>query len=293
MQSFIKLLKNPLGLTGFLLILFWAIIAILSPVIAPPGPDHVGSPYTITRIGFSSLPKAPSSEAIFGTTGGGYDIFYGLVWGARTAFYVGLGVVGTSAIIGTLIGGIAAFIGGIVDNIVMRITDMFMSFPFMIAVIVITVILGKGLDKVVIALILFGWRIYARVIRSAVLTVKARDYVLAAEGIGASKARVFFWHVMPNSIFPVFVYAALNVGRMVLLAAALSFIGIGAEPGYADWGQMINFARSWLTGRPDSPFYYWYTYTYPSVAIVTFVLGWTLLGDTLRDVLDPKMKRIE
>jgi peptide/nickel transport system permease protein len=214
-----------------------------------------------------------------------------MVWfgGSRTAFRVGLIVVGVSAVIGVLLGGMGAFIGGRVDDLVMRITDLFMSFPFLIAVIVSSIVLGKGLDKVIIALIIFGWRSYARLMRSEVLAVKQFDFVTASISIGASKLHIFFRHILPNSIFPVFVLATLEIGNMVLIAASLSFIGVGAEPGYADWGQMINFSRNWLLGAVGDPFRYWYTYTYPSLAILTFVLGWTLLGDTLRDVLDPKM----
>ncbi len=146
--------------------------------------------------------------------------------------------------IGVFLGGIGAFYGGIIDEVVMRITDLFMSFPFLIAVIVMSIVLGKGIDKVIIALIIFGWRTYARVMRSEVLSVKERDYISAAESLGAGKLRIFFWHILPNSIFPVFIIASLDIGTMVLIAASLSFIGVGAEPGYADWGQMINFSRS-------------------------------------------------
>jgi peptide/nickel transport system permease protein len=194
-------------------------------------------------------------------------------------------------IFGTLLGGVGAYIGGAVDSLVMRITDLFMSFPFLIAVIVLTIVLGKGLDKVILALIIFGWRQYARVMRSEVLSVRERDYVEAATSIGMSPVRVFTLHVLPNSIFPVFVLASLDIGVMVLIAASLSFIGVGAEPGYADWGQMINFSRNWLLGVTGKPFAYWYTYLYPSLAILTFVLGWTLLGDTLRDALDPRLRK--
>jgi len=218
---------------------------------------------------------------------------YGIVWGSRTAFRVGLIVVSATALIGVLLGGGGAFLGGMVDEVVMRITDLFMSFPFLIAVIVMSIVLGKGLDKVIIALVVFGWRRYARIMRSEVLSVKEREYVRAAVSLGASKLWIFFRHVLPNSIFPVLVLAALDIGTMVLIAASLSFIGVGAEPGYADWGQMINFSRNWLMGTVGEPFKYWYTYTYPSIAILTFVLGWTLLGDTLRDVLDPKMRRVK
>lgn len=289
METFLKVIKNPLGLIGLLLVLFWLVIATLAPVISPP--KNQRNPYLIARVGFSSMPKAPSARAPFGTTSGGYDILYGIVWGSRTAFRVGLIVVLSSALIGVLLGGIGAFIGGLVDEIVMRITDLFMSFPFLIAVIVLSIVLGKGLDKVILVLIIFGWRSYARIMRSEVLSVKEHEFVNAAESIGAGKSRIFFRHVLPNSIFPVFVLASLDIGSMVLIAASLSFIGVGAEPGYADWGQMVNFSRDWILGAVGEPFRYWYTYTYPSIAILTFVLGWTLLGDTLRDVLDPRMRK--
>ena len=291
MDTLLRVIKNPLGLIGLILVSFWLIIAIFAPFISPP--QNPRNPYAIARIGFSSLPKPPSSKALFGTTSGGYNILYGIVWGSRTAFRVGLIVVSVSALIGVLIGGIGASSGGIVDEVVMRITDLFMSFPFLIAVIIMSIVLGKGLDKVILALIIFGWRGYARIMRSEVLSVKERAFVSAAESIGASKARIFFRHILPNSIFPIFVLASLDIGTMVLIAASLSFIGVGAEPGYADWGQMINFSRSWLLGTVDNPFQYWYTYTYPSIAILTFILGWTLLGDTLRDVLDPRMRKVK
>ncbi len=289
MGSLIKVVRNPLGLTGLILISFWAVIAMLAPVICPP--KKADRPYEISRMSYSSIPTPPTKKAFLGTTGGGYDILYGIVWGSRNAFRVGLIVVGATLFIGVALGGLGAFAGGWADEIVMRITDLFMSFPFLIAVIVMSIVLGKGLDKVILALIIFGWRQYARVMRSEVLSVKEKDYVGAARSIGMSSLRIFTFHVLPNSIFPVFVLASLDIGVTVLIAASLSFIGVGAEPGYADWGQMINFSRNWLLGVSGNPFVYWYTYVYPSLAIVTFVLGWTLLGDTLRDVLDPKLRK--
>jgi len=289
MNSFLKIVKNPLGAIGLVLILFWAGIALSAPVLCPP--KNPGTPYAIARISYSSLPTPPSAKAPLGTTGGGYDIFYGIVWGSRNAFRVGLIVVSITLVIGVLLGGLGAFAGGMVDEVVMRITDLFMSFPFLIAVIVMSIVLGKGLDKVILALIIFGWRQYARVMRSEVLVVKEKDYVSSARSIGMSSLRLFFYHVMPNSIFPVFVLASLDIGATVMIAASLSFLGVGAEPGYADWGQMINFSKGWILGITGSPFCYWYTYVYPSIAIITFVLGWTLLGDILRDVLDPKLRK--
>jgi len=289
MDNLKRILKNPLGATGVAIILFWAVIALLAPVLATP--KNADNPYAMKRVGYSSLPSPPSPKTILGTTGGGYDIFYGMVWGARNSFRLGLIVVSTTLIIGVALGGIGAFIGGTCDMIIMRITDLFMSFPFLIAVIIVSIVLGKGQDKVILALIIFGWRQYARVTRSEVLSIKNKDYVMAARSIGVDESKIFLFHVLPNSIFPVLVLAFIDIGVTVLIAASLSFIGVGAEPGFADWGQMINFSRNWLLGIEGHPLHYWYTYTFPSIAIVSFVLGWTLLGDTLRDVLDPKLRR--
>ena len=289
MDSFLKIVRNPLGLVGLLLITLWAVVALSAPLICPP--KNPKAPYAIARVSYSSLPTPPSAKAPLGTTGGGYDILYGIVWGSRNAFRVGLIVVSITLVIGVLLGGMGAFAGGITDEIVMRVTDLFMSFPFLIAVIVMSIVLGKGLDKVILALIIFGWRQYARVMRGEVLVVKGKDYVSSARSIGMGTLRLFFRHVLPNAIFPVFVLASLDIGATVLIAASLSFLGVGAEPGFADWGQMINFSRGWILGVTGNPFIYWYTYVYPSLAIVTFVLGWTLLGDILRDVLDPKLRK--
>ena len=287
MDKIRQFFKNPLGIIGFVLILFWVVVALFAPVIAPP--EENSDPYMIQRTGFSSLPVPPSDEAPMGLTSGGYNIFYGIVWGSRTAFRVGIIVVSATLMIGIILGGVGSFIGGVVDNLIMRLTDLVMSFPFLIAVIIMSIVLGKGIDKLILALILFGWRNYARVMRSEVLSVKERDFVSAAYSLGMNRIRIFLVHIVPNSIFSVFVLASLDIGTMVLISASLSFIGVGAEPGYADWGQMINFSRNWLLGTIGNPVQYWYTYLFPSLAIFSFVMGWTLLGDTLRDVLDPKM----
>lgn len=286
-----RLFKNPLGTVGLALVTFWAVIAILAPVLAPPSTlQSRRNPYLIERKSFSSIPRPPGPGSPFGTTGGGYDIYYGVIWGSRTAFKVSITVVLSSAVIGTLIGGIGAFVGGLLDEIVMRVVDLLMSLPFLIAVMIMAIVLGKGIDKVIIALIIFGWRSYARLVRSRVLSVKQQDYVLAAKSLGGSSWRILLRHVLPNSIQPAFVLASVEMGRIILVVASLSFIGVGAEPGYADWGQLINFARQWLLGAMGNPFQFWYTYLYPSLAILTFVLGWILLGDALRDVLDPRLR---
>lgn len=278
-----KLIRRPSGVIALLLVGFWITVAALAPLLAPPqDPDNA---YMIVRHGFSSLPKPADKNSLWGTTSGGYDIYYGIVWGSRTALITGLVTVLSSSVIGGLIGGISAYRGGLADDITMRVVDLFMSIPFLIAVIVMTTILGKGLEKIIIALIIFGWHRYARMMRSEVLEIKEQEYVLAARNMGASPAWIFWRHIVPNAIYPIIILISINIGRMVLVAAALSFVGVGAEPGFADWGQMLNFARSWIVGIPGHPFHYWYTYTYAAIAITTFVLGWTLLGDTLRDVL--------
>ncbi len=291
-----KLFKNASSLTGILLLLMFILIAIFAPLLTPSYQDYMkhgfmmfpDDPYQIP-LNFNSTPSAPDKFNIMGVTGGGYDIYYGIIWGTRSAFRIGLIVVGSCAIIGIIIGSFSAYFGGWVDEIIMRITDIFMSFPFLVAAMVMTAILGKGLNNVMIALIVFGWMGYARLIRASVLVAKEDVYVSAARALGASNFRIVFRHILPNTIYPNLIQASMDMGSMVITAAALSFLGVGSEPGYADWGQMISFARNWII-TPGHGMEYWYTFLYPGLAIVLFSLSWNLVGDALRDILDPRLR---
>jgi peptide/nickel transport system permease protein len=282
--------KNPLSIIGIAIVLIFFIIAILAPVMAPPPEGHIDS-YQIPRYGYSPTPTPPSQEHKFGTTQGQYDIFYGVMWGTRSAFKVGLLVIGMVLVIGILLGSIAGYFGGLVDEIIMRITDIFMAFPPLILAMAITVALGPSLNSVIIALTLVSWPIYTRLIRGDILAVREEDYVEAARGVGSSHLRIIARHILPNSIYPTLIMASLDIGAVVLSAAALSFLGLGAPEGYADWGQMIQFSRNWIVGPPGNPLAYWYTVTIPGLFILFFVLGWNLLGDAFRDILDPRLAR--
>lgn len=289
MKTIRYLLSNPLALTGVVLLSSFIVIAILAPVITHREAYQV-SPYQMPRTGFWQRPQAPSPEHPLGTTQSQYDIYYGMVWGTRTAFKIGIGVVAIGSIIGLVIGTIASFYGGMVDEILMRIVDVFMSFPFLIAAMVMTTILGKGLPQMMTALITFGWMGYARLIRSEILHIKEMDYVQAARACGAGDLRLVWKHILPNSLYPVLIQATMNTGSMVLAASALSFLGVGTQPGYADWGQLIALSRNWIMGTSGNPFAYWYTLIYPGAAIFLFVLAWNLVGDALRDILDPRLR---
>jgi len=281
------LLRNPVSLIGVLILLAFVLVAIFAPVLAPPQEFQM-SVYDTPRAGFLATPQPPSAEAIFGTTEGQYDIYYAVIWGTRTAFKIGLGVVAISVLIGTLIGSVAAYYGCAVDEILMRIVDVFMAVPFLIAAMVLTALLGKGIGPITIALTTFGWMGYARVIRSEILRIREMDYVHAARSYGAGDLRLIALHILPNAFFPVLVLATMATGSMVLSASALSFLGVGTEEGYADWGQFIAYSRNWIVGQPGNPFQYWYTLVFPGAAIFLFVLSWNLVGDALRDVLDPR-----
>ncbi|KAB2657928.1 ABC transporter permease [Brucella tritici] len=281
------LLRNPISLVGVLILLAFVLVAIFAPVLAPPQEFQM-SVYDTPRAGFLATPQPPSAEAIFGTTEGQYDIYYAVIWGTRTAFKIGLGVVAISVLIGTLIGSLAAYYGGTVDEVLMRIVDVFMAVPFLIAAMVLTALLGKGIGPITIALTTFGWMGYARVIRSEILRIREMDYVHAARSYGAGDIRLIALHILPNAFFPVLVLATMATGSMVLSASALSFLGVGTEEGYADWGQFIAYSRNWIVGQPGNPFQYWYTLVFPGAAIFLFVLSWNLVGDALRDVLDPR-----
>ncbi len=294
-----KIFRNPSAVLGFALLIFFIIIAILAPVIAKPvnpmmlddngNPTKLDNPYIMPIITWSSEPVPPSAEHPFGMIQG-RDIFYGVVWGTRTAFYIGLTVTIISTLFGIIIGAISGYYGGWIDEILMRITDVFMSIPFLLAAMVLTTILGNGLDKVMIAMTVFGWMGAARLIRANILQVKEEQFVLAAKALGVKDFFIIIRHILPNTIFPVLIQASMRMGSLVITAAGLSFLGLGAPLGYADWGSMLNFTRNWILGTSGSTFSYWYAVFYPGMAMVLFVLAWNLVGDALRDVFDPRLK---
>jgi len=288
MQVLKRLVKNPLSMVGLLLLLFFVGVAIAAPWLAPP--QWKDDPYRIPRDGWGRQPAPPSEKHPFGLTEDKYDIYYGVVWGTRTAFRVGLIVVGLSAAIGIVIGSVSAYYGGLLDEFLMRFTDIFLSFPFLIVAVVFVARFGRSLEVVMIALILFRWMGYARLIRGGVLAVKQEEYVLAARAVGVSNLKILIRHILPNAIFPTLIQASMNLGSIVITAASLSFLGLGTPPGYADWGQMISFSRNWMLGEPGNVFKYWYTVAYPGAAIVLFVLAWNLIGDAFRDIMDPRIQ---
>jgi peptide/nickel transport system permease protein len=304
--------KNPLSLLGLILLSSFALIALAAPYLAPPTTWE--KRYWIHNDGFSQTPKPPNAEAWttfppdwrlhpLGTTEGQYDVYYGIIWGTRNAFRIGLFVVVVAVMIGGLLGMVAGYFGGLLDEVIMRIVDVFMVFPAIVWAIVLMVVLNHPLElfglylevdrltAIMIALITFWWLNYARLIRGNVLSAKETDYVLAARSLGAAHGRIMRKHVLPSTIMPLLVTASLDVGSVVLLVGALSFIGLGPGTGYADWGQLVSLSRQWITGAYGDPFAFWYTIVPPMLAILLFVLGWNLLGDAFRDLLDPRASR--
>jgi peptide/nickel transport system permease protein len=285
-----QLVKNPLSLAGIIIIVIFVVLAIFAPLIAPPPEGHRDN-YMIPRDGYSATPQPPSEEHIFGTTEGQYDIFYGVIWGTRSAFHVGLVVIGIVLAVGIVLGSLAGYFGGVIDEVIMRITDIFLAFPALILAMAIVSALGPSLKTVMIALTVVSWPSYARLIRGDILQVREEDFVEASRGLGASNFSVIARHALPNAIYPTLVMASLDIGAVVLAAAALSFLGLGAPEGYADWGQLTSFARNWIVGPSSDPLRYWYAVTIPGLFILFFVLGWNLLGDAFRDILDPRLAR--
>jgi peptide/nickel transport system permease protein len=284
-----RIFRNPAAIIGFTLLFFFTAVAIFAPQIAPPKYAH--NPYLMPHKGYSPTPKPPSKTNIFGTTSGQYDIFYGAVWGTRTAFKIGLFVVGFAAIVGITLGAISGYYGGIIDEILMRITDIIWAIPTLVLAMAIVVAFGRGLDKIMIALALIEWRWYVRVLRAEILTVRDQDFVHAAKVMGVSDFTIIIRHILPNAIYPILILASMDMGSMVIVAAFISFVGLGAPPGYADWGQMVALARNYIVGPPDDPFKFWYTIVVPGGCIVLFVLAWNLIGDALRDAFDPRLRR--
>jgi peptide/nickel transport system permease protein len=305
------IVTNPLSVTGIVILFGFILIAIFAPVLAPP-PTPNWDTTLIPRSGYKSEPQPPMTPwerqapetipgwyrlligdewvHLMGTTSGQYDIWYGIIWGTRTALFIGGIVVTSSAIIGMTIGSAAGFYGGWVDESLMRVVEIFIAFPFLVGAMILASILvpifGRSIWPASIALIVFGWTGYARLLRGDILSTKERDYVQAAQASGAGDLHLITRHILPNAIYPTLVVLSLDMGAIVLSFAALSFLGIGVQVGYADWGQIVSHARDWILTLDQ----HWYIIVFPGMALLLYGLGWNLVGDGLRDILDPKLR---
>lgn len=284
-----RFLSNPLTIIGLVIIVGFALIAIFAPYLAPP--ENPAKPYQMPHEGWSTAPSPPSAENPFGTLEQQYDIYYGIIWGTRSAFRIGIFAVAVNLLTGLVLGSLAGYFGGILDEIIMRVADIFFSIPYLVMAMALVVAIGRGLDSIIITLIILLWPQYTRVVRSEILSIRENDYVMAAKASGANHLQILLKHILPNSIYSVLIVASMQIGVTVLAAAALSFLGLGAEVGYADWGQMVSTARNWIIGSAGSRLQYWFVVFIPGAAIALFVLGWNLLGDAARDVFDPRMRR--
>ncbi len=248
--------KSSLSLIGAAIVLFYVFMALFAPILAPAGDvSQGGDSMMIPKDGVSLIPIAPNAKHPFGTTQGQYDMYYGVIWGSRSALRIGLLVAGGSLVIGLAVGILAAYYGGWMDEVLMRLTDIVLAFPGLILsmaliVVLVPAVFVQRLDAVMLSLVIVGWPGYARLIRGEILRIKNEDYVEAAKSVGCSDFRVIRSHILPNSIYPVLIVFTLDLGTIVLAAAALSFLGLGASPGYADWGQIIYLSLNWIYAKP-------------------------------------------
>ena len=270
---FRKLLRHRSATIGASIILFFMLIAIFAPLIATHDPRQA---IVVERL------KGWSNVYYLGTDGVGRDIFSRIVYGTRISLKVGLIAMTFSVGFGTLFGAIAGYYGGKLDNLVMRVMDMMLAMPSILLAMVIVTILGQSLTNAIIAVSIVYIPQCARILRAAVLKVRELDYVVAAKVIGASDSRILLTTVLPNCIAPLIVQATLGVGAAILDAAGLSFLGLGAEIGEPEWGAMLNENRKFIRRAP-------LTVAAPGIAIFLIVLGFNLLGDALRDALDPQI----
>ncbi|WP_174614241.1 nickel transporter permease [Virgibacillus ihumii] len=272
---FFRLIKSKTSLIGLCIILLLIVTAIFAPLIATHSPTSYES--------ITDRYQPPSAEHFLGTDALGRDIFSRIVYGTRISIQIGVFTVAISMIIGVLLGGIAGYFGKWIDQIIMRLVDILMAFPSILLAIALVAVLGPSLQNAMIAVGIVGIPQFARIVRSAVLSVKETEYIEAAKAIGAKNGRVLMQHVLPNCLAPIIVQATLSVGTAILDAAGLSFLGLGAQPPTPEWGAMLSDGRAALQNAP-------WVVAFPGIAIFLVVLGFNLFGDGLRDALDPRLK---
>ena len=275
LHSLKKMFKsNYLFTFGVIICLFWIIMAIIAPFVAPY--DPVVQDLTLRL-------KAPSAAHIFGTDNFGRDIFSRVIYGGRYSLLAGCLTVVIAGCIGTIYGAIAGYVGGAVDNVMMRLSEMILSFPSLILAMIINAVMGSNLFNTMFALVIVAWPSYARVMRSVVLSVRENEYVTASEALGASRIRILLKEIIPNSITSVLIMATTDIGNQILMFSTLSFLGLGSAPPTPGWGMMVSdgvqyFNKFWVAG-------------FPGLAIFTMAVGANFIGDGLRDLLDPKLRK--
>lgn len=273
-----ELRSNRLTLIGAIIVAVLGFVAIVGPTIVP---------YDPAAQDLSNRLQAPSLAHPLGTDQLGRDMATRLIYGARVSLGIAIAVTAIRVVIGTVVGLVAGYAGGWVDELLMRLVDIQLAFPGLVLALVVAGILGPSLRNVMIALSIVGWTTYARVVRGSVLSIKEREYVDAARLAGTPRRRIFKRHLLPGVINPVIVIATLNLGTVVLATAGLSFIGLGAQPPTPEWGTMLAGGREYVRSA-------WWIVNAPGVAIMLTVFGFNLLGDGLRDILDPKQQaRVE
>lgn len=271
-RRFAQFVENRLNLVGLFFVSLVVLSAIFAPAIAPEGPNEQDL--------FNRL-DSPSVEHPMGTDQLGRDVLSRLLYGARISLRIAVVVVAITLVIGTAVGVAAGYAGGWVDEALMRLVDILLAFPGILLALVIAGILGPSLTNIMIALAVVGWTQYARIIRGSVLSVKEEEFVKSAQLMGVSRTRVVLRHIVPNVVTPVVVLATMDMAYVILGTAGLSFLGLGAQPPTPEWGTMLSQGRNHI----DSA---WWIVNFPGLAIMITVLGFNLLGDGLRDVLDPR-----
>jgi len=269
-----RLLRSPLTVAGLVLIAAFGLSALLAPGLAPADP--------LEQVLAQRL-SPPSLAHWLGTDQLGRDILSRLLFGARISLIVGLVVVGTAGTFGTLVGLVAGYARGLADEALMRVTDIFFAFPALILAMAIAGALGPSLTNAMIAIAVVTWPVYARLVRAQVLSLREREFVESARSLGASTSRILWRHILPNTLAPLLVQASFDMGGAILSAAGLSFIGFGAQPPTPEWGVMISEGRKFISTQPWLPLF-------PGLAILLTVAAFNLIGDGLRDALDPRLR---
>jgi ABC-type dipeptide/oligopeptide/nickel transport systems, permease components len=266
--------KNKPAIVGAVIVLFFILMALFAGFIAPQG---------INDQNINIRLQPPSVHHWFGTDDFGRDILSRIVFGARLSLRVGFFAVVGSIIVGTLLGVVAGYFGKIVDTLISRFFDILLAFPSILLSIAIVSVLGPSLNNALIAIAIVNVPVFGRLVRSRVLSVKEEEYIMAARSIGMGNTRIIFNHILPNSFAPIIVQGTLNIATAILDAAGLGFLGMGAQPPQPEWGTMLSSSRQYITNAP-------WTVLFPGLAIILVVVGFNLMGDGLRDALDPRMK---